>query len=158
MVYEAQNSEPLPGDFFQLVSQDYQLLGETMNEEYIEHQSKDAFKKEIKNKTKEAALKYLKDLQSKHSKIKTIPYSSLETQPYMTSPIFNNEEVNTLHALRSRYVNVKAKYQNNMLCPLCLLNTYWNVLYLKESFKHKKQTCTEMYMKTFLLAQGNKKE
>ena len=44
----------------------------------------------------------------------------------MTTPIFNNEEVNTLHALRSRYVNVKAnfssKYQNNMLCPLCLLN------------------------------------
>ena len=125
-IYEAQKSDPLPGDFFQLVSQDYQLLGETMNEEYIEHQSKDAFKKELKNKTKEAALKYLKDIQIKHSKIKTIPYYSLETQPYMTSPIFNNEEVNTLHALRSRYVNVKAnfssKYQNNMLCPLCLLN------------------------------------
>ena len=41
----------------------------------------------------------------------------------MTSPIFTNEEVNLLHALRSRSVNVKCnfrnKYLNNLLCPLC---------------------------------------
>ena len=71
-----------------------------------------------------AALKFLKDLQSKHSKIRDICYQKLETQAYMTSPIFNNEEVSLLHALRSRYINVKAnfssKYQHNMLCPLCL--------------------------------------
>ena len=42
----------------------------------------------------------------------------------MTSPIFTNDDVNLLHALRSRSVNVKCnfrnKYLNNLLCPLCL--------------------------------------
>ena len=41
----------------------------------------------------------------------------------MTSEMFSNEEVNLLHALRARCVNVKAnfssRYTNNMLCPLC---------------------------------------
>ena len=124
-VYTAQKSDPLPGDFFKLVSQDYQLIGETMDEEYIQQKCKDSFKKEIKEKTKKAAFKYLKELQSKHSKVVNIQYSKLETQPYMKSPIFNNEEVNLLHALRARYVNVKAnfssKYPTSMLCPLCLI-------------------------------------
>ena len=41
----------------------------------------------------------------------------------MTSPIFTNDEVNLLHALRSRSINVKnnfsSKYRNDMSCPLC---------------------------------------
>ena len=41
----------------------------------------------------------------------------------MTSEMFSNEEVNLLHALRARYINVKANFSsrflNNMLCPLC---------------------------------------
>ena len=40
----------------------------------------------------------------------------------MTSPIFNNEDVNLLHALRSRSVNVKNNfssiYKNDRSCPL----------------------------------------
>ena len=48
----------------------------------------------------------------------------LETQNYMISPIFLNEEVNQLHALRSRTsnckMNFKNKYRNdNLLCDLC---------------------------------------
>ena len=61
-----------------------------------------------------------------HSKIKEILYNKLETQEYMMSPLFNNEEVNTLHALRCRSVNVKAnlknKFGSDLSCPLCLKN------------------------------------
>ena len=75
---------------------------------------------------KVAAFKFLKNLQEKHSKVKDISYEKLETQQYMTSPIFKDDEVNILHALRAKYINVKAnfssKYQNNMLCPLCLVD------------------------------------
>ena len=44
----------------------------------------------------------------------------------MTNPIFSNEEVNVLYALRSRGIecksNFKQKYLNSdLLCPLCLL-------------------------------------
>ena len=41
----------------------------------------------------------------------------------MTSPIFKNDEVNLLHALRSRSINVKNNFsslhRNDMSCPLC---------------------------------------
>ena len=47
-----------------------------------------------------------------------------KTQSYLTSSIFYDEEVELLHALRSRYTNVKAnfssKFKNDMRCPLCL--------------------------------------
>ena len=48
----------------------------------------------------------------------------MEVQKYMTSPIFTNNEVNLLHALRSRStvckVNYKQKYgSSNLLCSLC---------------------------------------
>ena len=49
-----------------------------------------------------------------------------ETQKYLKSPLFKNEEVNLLHALRSRVVAVKnnfsSKYKNNLLCPLCIMS------------------------------------
>ena len=40
----------------------------------------------------------------------------------MTSPIFSNNEVNLLHALRSRMVNVKMNFKSkyrDLSCPLC---------------------------------------
>ena len=95
-----------------------------MSEEQIQHAGRDAFKKEIKEKIKNAAFKYLRNIQSEHSKIRDIQYNKLETQSYLTSPIFYDEEVELLHALRSRYTNVKAnfsyKFTNDMRCPLCL--------------------------------------
>ena len=70
-----------------------------------------------------AAFSYLKEKQKTHSKVRGIKYKKLHTQEYLTSPLFTNEEVNLLHALRSRSVNVKcnfrSRYQNNLLCPLC---------------------------------------
>ena len=63
---------------------------------------------------------YLREKQKQHSKINEILYTKLETQEYMKSPLFNDEEVNTLHALRCRAVNVKAnlknKYGGDLLC------------------------------------------
>jgi hypothetical protein len=51
-----------------------------------------------------------------------IVYTKIETQKYMLSPIFFNEDVYLLHALRSRSVdcrmNFKQKYRNQDLqCP-----------------------------------------
>ena len=58
----------------------------------------------------------------KHSKIKNIKYEKLETQKYMTSSLFRNNEVNLLFALRSRNINCKANFRNkniDILCQLC---------------------------------------
>ena len=71
-------------------------------------------------------LNFSKIFKKKHSKVKDIYYEKLETQQYMTSPIFKDNEVNLLHALRAKYINVKAnlssKYQKNVLGPLCLVD------------------------------------
>ena len=123
-VYSAQKSNPLKGDFCKLVEQDLQMIGGDVSEEFIQSCSKSVLKAKIKNKIQSAALSYLKDKQKEHSKVRDIVYNKLETQQYMQSPIFTNEEVNTLHALRSRSVNVKTNFKNkfrdDLLCPLCL--------------------------------------
>ena len=123
-VYLAQKADAVNGDFAKLVKADIELIGGTLNEDYILMKSKTAFKEEIKEKVRKAAFVYLKNLQKEHSKVKNIVYTKFQTQEYMTSPIFTNEDVNILHAFRSRSVNVKCnfrnKYLNNLLCPLCL--------------------------------------
>ena len=81
------------------------------------------YKKRIKVKIRDAH-KYLKAKQQQHSKIKNIEYDTLQRQAYMQSPIFSNEEVNLLYALRSRSTECKANFKQkyihtNILCTLC---------------------------------------
>ena len=82
------------------------------------------YKKHIKAKMRISALKYLTDIQAKHSKVKHIKHPKLETQKYMTSPIFSKEELNLLHALRSTSTECKENFRQeyintNLLCSLC---------------------------------------
>lgn len=122
-VYEAQKNNTVRGDFYELVQSDIDAVGGGLTEEIIEQSSKADFKSKVKAKITQAALEYLKAKQQGHSKVKSIKYQKLQTQHYIKSPLFNNNEVNLLHALRSRMVNTKAnfpsKYQNNLNCPLC---------------------------------------
>ena len=121
-VYKAQQQDAVPGDFVQLVKEDLKVIGINNSESYIEQTSTKLFKSEVKKKVQEAAFKYLKNLQSKHSKTCNIQYKEFKTQNYMTTPIFSNNEVNLLHALRSRMVNVKMNFKSkyrDLSCPLC---------------------------------------
>ena len=122
-VYDAQKADTLPGDFYQLVQDDFALLGKQFSDQHIKQSSKESFKKEIKVLTRKSAFQYLKSLQAGHSKVRDIVYNKFETQTYMKSPLFMDEEVNLLHELRSRAVPVKCNlnsmYTNNLLCPLC---------------------------------------
>ena len=77
-----------------------------------------------------------------HSKIKYIYYEKLEIQKYMTSPLFSNDEVDLLHALRSRSIDCKANFKqkytnNNLLCSLCNLGyeDQPHILHCKEKLK-----------------------
>ena len=59
-----------------------------------------------------------------HSKIKDIEYKKFETQGYMNSPLFTNDEVNLLYKIRSRALNCKVNFKNrykkdDLLCILC---------------------------------------
>ena len=125
-IYKEQKRNTTKGDFVELVAEDFKTIDQVQNDEEIRTTNTTQYKKNIKSRLKQAAFKYLKEIQSKHSKVKDISYENLETQKYMTNPIFSNEEVNVLHALRSRGIecksNFKQKYLNSdLLCPLCLL-------------------------------------
>ena len=81
---------------------------ETVNEDLISKSSKETHKSNIKAKITIAAFKYLIEKQSKHSKVKDIKYTKLETQQYMKSPLFTNEEVSLLYKLNQGPLIVRA--------------------------------------------------
>ena len=90
---------------------------------FVESSGKDFYRKTIRNKIREAALKYLQAKQQTHSKVKNIKYTGLETQDYLKSPIFSNEETSLLFALRTRTArSFKANFSNlyggRVECPL----------------------------------------
>ena len=76
---------------------DFNNLGEIINEESIINSTKQAFKTQIKKKTRIAAFAYLKQKQNMHSKVKNIRYTALETQQYISSPIFSDMYPYYLH-------------------------------------------------------------
>ena len=67
-VYKAQKSDPTPGDFCQLVAEDFQLIGCQLTEEEIQAMSKYQIKKEVKKLARSAAFQFL--LETKCSKSK----------------------------------------------------------------------------------------
>ena len=112
-------------------------------------------KNEIKEKLRNSAFVYLKNIQTKHYTIRDIHYPKLETQQYMTSYMFNNEEVNLLHALRARYINVKANCSSRYHIVHTVQNgqtnpTYYNVQYSKENLKSPSLQIFQIDQKIYL--------
>ena len=123
-IFKAQKENPTKGDFYCQVLEDFDLIGEILNEEEVANKSKISHKNNIKQKIKTAALSFLLEKKQNHSKIKDIQYTKLETQNYMTSPLFQNSEVCLLFALRSKYIDCKANFKNkyrytHLLCDYC---------------------------------------
>ena len=123
-IYLAQKDDTTPGDFVELIEKDFKSINKEQDDLSITTTNRNLYKQHIKAKVKAAALDYLKEKQKQHSKIKHIQYNQLKTQKYMVSPVFSNEEVNLLYALRSRATacraNFKQKYiHTNILCTLC---------------------------------------
>ena len=84
---------------------------------------KEKFKNIVKKQVRISVLQYLKQLQQNHSKVKNIQYSKLELVQYMNSPVFKNENIKLLLALRTRTVNgIKSDFSgmfSTLSCPLC---------------------------------------
>ena len=123
-IYKAQARNPTPGDFVELLKTDFNKIKESFDESAIEHSNTSSYKKFIKTKVRMAAFIYLNDLKLTHSKVRDIEYDKLETQSYLTSPLFSNEDVNILFSLRSRSVECKSNFKNrykeeDILCPFC---------------------------------------
>ena len=127
-VYEAQAENPTKGDFVELLKDDFDKIQETQDNNAIVSTSAESYKKYIKTKIRSAALRFLTEKKEKHSKIKSIQYNKLETQGYLTSPLFTNSEVQLLFSLRSRMADCKENFKNkykesDLLCPFCSKET-----------------------------------
>ena len=123
-IYTAQKNDPTSGDFVKLLNEDFSLINRRQDDKIIQMTNKTDYKKQVKESIKESAFNYLKEKQKEHSKVKDIQYPSLSTQKYMLSPVFTNEEVKLLYALRSRGTECKANFKQkythtNLLCELC---------------------------------------
>ena len=119
----AQVNDPIKGDFIELVKADFLMVEIDFNVNTVETISVDLFKTQEKKKIRDAAHKYLINIQQTHSKIRHIEFKELKLQPYLNSRLFSNDEENLLFALRSRtHEMFKAKfrtmYGNVVWCPL----------------------------------------
>ena len=126
-IYKEQINNTTPGDFVELLAKDFELINVQKNDAEIRNMNTSLYKQFIKKRIKASAFTQLSESQQKHSKVRHIEYEALKTQTYMTSPIFSNEEVNLLHALRSRMtdckVNFRQKYaSSSLVCNLCAVS------------------------------------
>ena len=91
----------MKGDFCQLLRADIEMISDTIDDDYIQSKSKHAFKTEKQAEDQRCCLKIAEE-KNKKSQMKNIEYDKLEAQEYMVNLTFKNDEVNMLHALRSR--------------------------------------------------------
>ena len=122
-ILREQQVHPTPGDFLELVKDDFKMCKMLYNEEQIMSSSQEQYKKIIKTNLEKAAFNCMIEKQQGHSKVRDIKYDILKMQPYLKSNKFSNEDVSTLVALRTHTVrgirsNFKKMYNNNTLCPL----------------------------------------
>ena len=122
-VYDAQKADTTPGDYAELVQKDaIEISLDIKDENEIKAMKMDNYKTKVKGKIREAALKYLNNLKSKHTKMQNLKYDKLELAKYMVSPLFDHEDVKLLLALRTRTVRgIKTDFRGMFVdadCPL----------------------------------------
>ena len=79
-IYETQKQNPSAGDFSELVRNDLTEIGMNMSDRQISQLNKQKFKLIVKNKIKDAALNYLKEVKRKHSKMQSLSYEIYQLQ------------------------------------------------------------------------------
>ena len=133
-IFEAQKMKPSPGDFIDLVKNDFETIGWKITEEEIRNLSKQNFKKIVKSKISNAAFIYLKDMKKTHSKMNNVHYDKFEISKYLNSPLFSRNDRFLLLALRTRTLrgirsDFPGLYKDRM-CPLGCgdLDTIPNIL------------------------------
>ena len=121
-VFSAQWKYPVKGDWTLEVKQNMCEFEITMNLEELSSKSKLSFKRLLREKTREYALKKLLEAKEKHSKMSNLHYKELKTQNYLKDPNISVEEAKNIFAYRTRMAefkeNFKGKYSNH-LCVLC---------------------------------------
>ena len=124
-IYKCQVNNPVPGDWCELVSQDFNKIEMHISEKLIEEMPLPVFKKLVKSYVRNSAFKYLEGLKDSHNKVKENKYKHFSSpQEYITSKELSNTQISILFSLRSRSIrgikeNFKNMHKDNTLCPIC---------------------------------------
>ena len=81
-VYREEQTNPCPGDFAELVKENFQKCNLDYNENMVVNMKEDNYRTMIRKHVRNAAFNELKTQQESHSKVITTEYNSLEKQPY----------------------------------------------------------------------------
>ena len=115
-VYNKQKESCIKGDWYEMLTKDFQFIGLEMDDQQIVQYSKTQYRDIVKNKVQQAAFNLYCD--NKKIKISHIEYDRLETQKYLH--LFGKIEVKILSQLRSKCYNAKANFSkmhgDNLKC------------------------------------------
>jgi hypothetical protein len=123
--FEAQFKYPTKDDWTLQVKDDLEDFGMPVSLEFIRSKSIHSFRRLVKIKTKEYALKYLLNLKAEHSKLDNLMYSELKLQSYLKSDDIPVHEAKNLFRYRVRVADFKENFGNkyeNKGCPLCTIH------------------------------------
>ena len=118
-IYKAQKSNPVKGDWVHHLKEDFELIGEEINENLARDTSRKDFKDIVKSKIREKVFNILKETQETHTKVKHITYNTFKLQDYMKSHMLTNHEVASLFSLRCRtYKSIQNNFGKKSNCSL----------------------------------------
>ena len=122
-VFRAQCEKPVRGDWVNTVRNDLEELNLNLDFEQIKSNTKESFKRIVKEHVNAEAFKYLKNLQQTHSKARPIQYSNLSLQSYLKADSdMTTKEKSFTFSIRTRMIDLKSNFkegQKNLNCRLC---------------------------------------
>ena len=122
-VFRAQCEKPVRGDWINTVRTDLQELEINLDFDQIKENTKESFKKTVKQHVNEKAFTYLKNLQQTHSKSRPLQCSKLSLQGYLRSDNkMTTKEKSFFFAVRTRMIDLKSNFKagkKDLNCSLC---------------------------------------
>ena len=115
-------NNPTKGDWTEQVKVDLADFEISSDFNEVRSKTKMTFKKNVKTKAKEYALKMLTKQQEKHSKMKNVHYKKLEIQEYFETTAISLEQKRTIFRWRTRMEKFGENFRGvkgPIICPLC---------------------------------------
>ena len=142
-VFEVTCENPIKNDFVEMCKKYLGVLDINITFDQISTMSTWSFKKLVKQKTHEAAFKYLIEEKSKQSKILNVKYEELKIQEYLLEGNKNTEISRLIFKARGKCLDIKTqkswKYKD-ILCVGCGINDEtWDELISCRSYGEQKE-------------------
>ena len=123
--FKTQWYNPSRGDWTELVRKDLEDFDIPCQFDFIKSKSKDAFKRMVKVRAKDFALRMLRTKQEKHSKMDNLDYKELKMQNYMQSEVLKTKQKKLIFKGRVKMLEFGENYRGGrpqVTCPLCSLH------------------------------------